>query len=248
MQERYQSIYLSPHPDDAALSCAGQIIQQTRSGRPVLVVTVAAGDPPAQDLSPLALSMQKNWGLLQEAGLRRKSEDARACKILGADFIHWEYPECIYRKDYVTGAPYYPDLTSIFGVFDPRESPLVEALSEKLKELPPAERIVAPLGAGHHVDHQWVRKAAEQRFGRELFYYEDFPYCGRFLSVWKLTQPAWNWNAYRIKLEERDIRARCDAIAAYESQARVIFKDQADMELKVRRYIRRVGGERLWKH
>ena len=40
-------LYLSPHFDDAALSCGGQIATFTAAGQSVLVVTITGGDPPA---------------------------------------------------------------------------------------------------------------------------------------------------------------------------------------------------------
>ena len=38
-------LYLSPHFDDAALSCGGQIATWTAAGQSVLVVTITGGDP-----------------------------------------------------------------------------------------------------------------------------------------------------------------------------------------------------------
>ncbi len=39
-------LFLSPHPDDAVLSCGGLIHQLTQKGEPVTILTVMAGDPP----------------------------------------------------------------------------------------------------------------------------------------------------------------------------------------------------------
>ncbi|WP_366972639.1 PIG-L family deacetylase, partial [Thermoflexus sp.] len=36
---------LSPHPDDAVLSCGGTLYRTARAGIPVRVITVFAGDP-----------------------------------------------------------------------------------------------------------------------------------------------------------------------------------------------------------
>ncbi|MEZ4728018.1 MAG: PIG-L family deacetylase [Caldilineaceae bacterium] len=46
MPSVYDAIYLSPHLDDVALSCGGQIFGATRTGQRVLIVTITAGDPP----------------------------------------------------------------------------------------------------------------------------------------------------------------------------------------------------------
>jgi len=39
-------IYLSPHLDDAVLSCGGIIWQQVQSGHQVEIWTICAADPP----------------------------------------------------------------------------------------------------------------------------------------------------------------------------------------------------------
>ncbi len=40
---KYKHIYLSPHYDDAALSCGGSIHKQATQQEPVAVITVFAG-------------------------------------------------------------------------------------------------------------------------------------------------------------------------------------------------------------
>ncbi|MGH2521295.1 MAG: PIG-L deacetylase family protein, partial [Anaerolineales bacterium] len=50
-------LYLSPHFDDAALSCGGTIHQQTRQGERAVVVTVCAGDSPPGPLSAFAQTL-----------------------------------------------------------------------------------------------------------------------------------------------------------------------------------------------
>ena len=42
-QNYYNHVYLSPHLDDIALSCAGRIAAQVAAGELVLVVTVFSG-------------------------------------------------------------------------------------------------------------------------------------------------------------------------------------------------------------
>ena len=61
MKPYYDYIYLSPHLDDAVLSCAGQICQFVQAGRSVLIITIMAGDAPAADLSPFARSLHERW-------------------------------------------------------------------------------------------------------------------------------------------------------------------------------------------
>src|SRR5689334_12434287 len=77
-------VYLSPHLDDAALSCGGMIHQQTQAGERVVVVTLCAGGPPAGALSDFAQSLHTRWQTPVEAVAVRRAEDLAALKVLGA--------------------------------------------------------------------------------------------------------------------------------------------------------------------
>ncbi len=176
MYAHYAAIYLSPHLDDVALSCGGAIAAQTRAGEPVLIVSITAGDPPTQ-VSAYAESLHTRWELVTNATAARRAEDLAACALLGADAQHWNLPDCIYRLD-DQGVPFYVSDADIFGQVAPDEKALVARLAAQMAQLPPARRIVVPLGVGNHVDHQLTRLAAEQAFGRTaLEYYEDYPYA-----------------------------------------------------------------------
>jgi LmbE family N-acetylglucosaminyl deacetylase len=118
----YDAIYLAPHLDDAALSCGGQILDRTRAGQRVLVVTVMAGDPPTDAENDYIRSLHARWELERDAAAQRRAEDSAACAILGADFLHWSIPDCIYRLHPATGAPLYVSDDDIFRRRTPRRS------------------------------------------------------------------------------------------------------------------------------
>jgi LmbE family N-acetylglucosaminyl deacetylase len=161
MQQFYDAIYLSPHLDDVALSCGGQIFQKTRTGQRVLIVTITAGDPPQTAVSNYAQSLHDRWDLVTDAVAARRAEDLVANKILGAETLHWSLPDCIYRSHPETGAPLYLSDPDIFGDVHPAERPLVVDLSEQMAALPSHQQLYVPLTIGHHVDHQLTRAAAE---------------------------------------------------------------------------------------
>ncbi len=243
----YNRLYLSPHLDDAALSCGGQIHRATARGASVLVVTVMAGDPPAPALSAYAQSLHSRWELAGEATAARRAEDREACAILGAQALHLDIPDCIYRGDPSGGAPFYTSDPDIFGPIHPGDRPLLDKLIRRLVDLPPAEEVVAPLAVGHHVDHQLVREAAEAVWGSGLWYYEDYPYAQEPGAVTATLGDPQAWEARVIPLDEADLQAKIRAILAYRSQLSTFFTDRADLERQVRGYAAQVGGERLWR-
>lgn len=245
--KQYDSIYISPHLDDAALSCGGQIFEQTAVNQTVLIVTITAGDPDEAAISDYAQSLHSRWELVLNATAARRAEDIEACRILGADYLHWSVPDCIYRFDAATGAAYYLSDDDIFGNVHPGEMGLVEQLVAQLRQLPPAKRIFAPLAIGNHVDHQLARTAVEHVFGNEVIYYEDYPYAqepGAVESVLPVGQRG--WEAEVVVLSETAVHAKFDAIAAFKSQLSTFFTDRADLEQQVGGYIAQTGGERVW--
>ena len=247
MKPYYDSIYLSPHLDDAALSCGGQIFAQTTTGQSVLVVTVMAGAVPDGELSDFAAELHARWELGADATAVRRAEDAAACAILGADFLHWDVPDCVYRRSAVTGQPLYPTWPDVIDAVHPDESALINQLAECIAGLPGHGRLVAPLGVGRHADHQVSRLAAECAADGDLVYYEDFPYvreAGALTAV--IPQDDANWQATAVPLQEEALAAKVEAIAAFVSQLSTFFDGRADLAAQINAYAERVGGERLW--
>ncbi|MEZ4658337.1 MAG: PIG-L family deacetylase [Caldilineaceae bacterium] len=136
MKNYYDYIYLSPHLDDAALSCGGQIYQQTAVGKSVLIVTVMAGDPNVAEFSDYIQSLHERWELAADAAAARRAEDLAACQILGADAHHLDLPDCIYRYDGQSERFLYLSDADIFGDVHEAEAGLVEALTTQLARLP----------------------------------------------------------------------------------------------------------------
>lgn len=248
----YDLIYFSPHLDDAALSCGGQIYAATQAHERVLIVSITAGDPVAP-VSDYAASLHTRWELVVDATAARRQEDLDACAILGADALHWNVPDCIYRVD-EQGKPFYLSDPDIFGEVAPAEMELVDALAEQMRSLPLARQVVAPLAVGHHVDHQLTRLAAECAFGSaSLLYYEDYPYAQQPGKLAQVVDPVceqaggFQWAAEVIAIDERALRAKYAAVAAFRSQLSTFFRDQADLEAQVGGYVNVVGGERWWR-
>ena len=149
-RELYQRIYLSPHLDDAVLSCGGTIYQQRRARLSVLVVTLMAGDatPEAAD-TPYVTGLHTRWGLsaTSNPSVARRAEDREALDILQADALHWEWPDCIYRRHVESGEFLYHSEEALFGQVHPTEQAMVAQLAQRLSGLPlaPGGRVYAPL-------------------------------------------------------------------------------------------------------
>ena len=248
----YTHVYASPHLDDAALSCGGQIWEQVRAGARVLVVTVFAGAPEVGGLfSPFAQELHAQWGLAADAPLRRREEDGEALTRLGADVAYWPYLDCIYRQTPDGHFPYDGE-KALFGEVHPADEELVTELTGRLSALSLGRggALYVPLGVGHHVDHQIVRRAAE-RCGCVPVYYEDFPYAEepQALQEALLSGP---WQAEVAPISAEALEAKLSAIACYRSQLGMLgWADAAEMAVAVRAFAERTEGgvlsERYWR-
>ncbi len=249
MADCYDWLYFSPHLDDVALSCGGQIAQNVQRGQSVLIVTVMAGDPPADGVSGYAQSLHDRWQLAADAAAGRRQEDLDACRILGADALHWDVPDCIYRTHPQNGEPFYVSDDDIFGAVAPAETELLYTLASRMQSLPAHQRLVVPLTVGNHVDHQLVRQAAERCFGTAaLDYYEDYPYAqdGDAVAA-TIAAQAGVWRAEVAPLSAAALETKIAAIRAHRSQLSTFFADERDLREQVTRFAETVGGERLWR-
>ena len=242
--KRYHRIYLSPHLDDAVFSCGGRIHEEARDGLSVLIATVATAPAPAR-LSRYAARFHRRGGLGEEAIQHRGEEDREAARRLRAEALHLGLPDAMYRVETVGGRTLYPRVTALLG--RPRAGdPLRPLLRRALSELPECDLLVLPFAIGGHVDHRLTRGVAETVCaGRKVAYWEDFPYLARpFLPG---PRPGPGWRPELVELTGEAIEARCRAMAAYGSQVRTIFGDEARMRRRVERSVRKHGGERDWR-
>jgi len=245
MSPQYQAIYLSPHLDDAALSCGGQIHARAMAGDAILIVTLMAGDPPpSTGSSDYVSALHERWQLAANAAEQRRAEDVNACRILGADHLHLQFPDCIYRGN----PPFYKSDADIFGNIHPDEAgAMVIALAEAMAQLPTAAQIITPLTVGNHVDHQLTRLAAEAAFGDDLLYYEEFPYVQEDGAVEKVLGNTNEWQPITVPLNETNLTAKVKSIAAFRSQLSTFFADEVDIRRQIEENGRLRDGERLWK-
>ncbi len=247
MKSHYDSIYLSPHLDDAVLSCGGQIFQQSTASEHVLIVTIMAGDPPSGPLSEFAWGLHDRWQLGAETVAARRQEDVAALTHLGADYLHWPVPDCIYRADPVSGEAFYASEEALFGDVNANEAGLLDFLVQLLETLPPHQRLLAPLTVGNHVDHQITQQAAE-RWLRPMkpIYYEDYPYARLENAVFAATTPHELWRPEIIPLADDALQAKIDATVYYKSQIGTFFADLKELSAQMKGYCHSIGGERIW--
>lgn len=253
-----QHIYLSPHLDDAVLSCGATIYSQTRADERVTVITVMAGSAPNAQLTAYARELRDRWGYAQDPVGQRRQEDLQALTHLGAHAYHLPFLDCPYRQHPESQEPLYPTEASIFGELHEAESSFHWELLQALTPALPADaeaQIYAPLAVGHHVDHLLVRRVAVAllKRGYDVAFYEDYPYAadeGQVMASLPGASHAW-WSMLISSHDQRALEAKWRAIACYCSQLSTFWDDPMSMRRRVRAFALYAGrgryGERFWR-
>ncbi|ANY69371.1 hypothetical protein BBD42_24960 [Paenibacillus sp. BIHB 4019] len=221
-------LFLSPHLDDAVISCGDYIDHLVQTGDAVTIMTIYTGA--AEQLSMLAKIMHKKFGLRDQNVMEvRLREDQEACFLLGADTIHIGLPECLYRVD-EEGQPVYSKLQQLFATAtsaEPRAGKIIRAALSDM-DFSPYDRIYIPLGIGRHIDHLLVREAAEyitEQSGQalKLMYYRDLPYFFYGTDPHWRSEIAQGMQEIRFTLPAVSLRNKLSAIEQYGSQLRMLW-------------------------
>ena len=238
-------IYLSPHLDDAVLSCGGITAKQRKAGIPVEIWNWMSGIPAENiPLSDLARSVHAGWELAsaKEALGARLAEDRLAALRVDAFPRYFDFLDCIYRHD-EHGSPLYDE--DIFVPPHPADEKLVRKIAEVIAaNLRANDILVSPLTIGNHPDHVIVRRAAEQ-VGHPLCYYADIPY-----SIWypeQLTEITENLEAETHLISKEELLIWQDGVSAYVSQLAVLFGGEERMKNALHLYWQKVQGIRLFE-
>jgi LmbE family N-acetylglucosaminyl deacetylase len=251
IHDSYDHVYLSPHLDDAVLSCGGAIARHSNAGARVLVVTICTGAPPPD--SPFSAFARKHhlmWGFAPgQAMAARMREDDRALERLDADAYRAGMLDAIYRMPEV-----YTSNDELFGAPAP-DDPLLYSTRQLIAALRgrlPHATFYAPLGVGNHVDHQILHAAARDGAGAFMAFYEDFPYVTQPGALeQRLAALGQKFVPSTIDIDATLAR-KIGAIDAYVSQLSSLFDDPVARARVITDYAEGLRpdagtyGERVW--
>lgn len=254
MRRPTRHVILSPHLDDAVLSCGGSIARLTGSAQEVVVLTLFSGAV-APPFSPFAATLHARWGDPPDAVRLRRAEDAAAVARLGACAAFEDVPDAIYRRSrdgdwlYATEE----DL-SVAPLAD--DDWIAPYLVERVRLMAGADStIYGPLGIGHHPDHVLAFQVSLSlcRQGYSVVFYEDFPYASVDAAYRQRTELLSDWHSFVDPIEPQDLTAKIEASGYYRSQLAVLFNDAPSMVARITGWAEQVGGgdsthgERFWR-
>lgn len=205
--------------------------------------TLMSGFPGEQELSDFAREMHTQWGTStpdQTVALRR-SEDKRAAAKVGAHPVHFDFFDCIYRKD-AELQPLYSDAmyTPLHPVDAGLPARIAGALRQRLRD---DDVLICQLGIGEHVDHLLARSGAEL-LQRPLLYDADIPYLlnhpdelgPRTASMAGALQP----------VSREGFSTWLEAIQEYRSQLSTLFDSMDALRDRMHSYWSEESGILLW--
>jgi hypothetical protein len=236
-------IYISPHFDDAILSCGGLIDYQTSIGLSVEVWTVTSGIPQLEGSSDLIKQIQEQWNVTSpaEAVIERKKEDNLALGLVNATSSHLNYLDCIYRASR-EGNFYYQ---SIFSDIHPEEANLPLQISNLInQQIQDEDILVFPLSIGNHIDHEIVNEAAKFIPNKKLFFI-DIPYFFKDEEILETIKN--NYIEKNILFPPNHIVNWVKGILLYKSQVSSLFLNEKDVDEKITRFYSRFNGLSLWE-
>jgi LmbE family N-acetylglucosaminyl deacetylase len=231
-------LVLSPHLDDAVLSC-GALLRALASHCPVTVVTVFSDAGPAPH-TRAARSYLRQCAATDATALyeARQTEDRAVLAGLGVAQVHLGVPDALFRRREVESAlvgklgERLPELVHRYptyrfdiarGRMARADRRLVDTLRERVDSMVrevDAALVFCPMGVGRHVDHLMTRSLGETVDSR-VVYYSDFPYDRSF-------------SPDRAYLAEHDLRSwvwglgiteKATLIRGYETQVDALFPD-----------------------
>lgn len=218
---------ISPHQDDAVLSCGGLMAQLSGKADITVVNLFTNGNK-----GPYTLSAKRFLNMLKEPDAvrlfeKRKLEDKTVLTKLKAKIINLDLEDAMFRRKNVSViGKIVPEFDHVYPTyrwhFSKGISKIDYALAdveERLKKIVKSDDIVlAPYGIGGHVDHMIARRVCEKNF-KSVILYSDFPYNVRTSYFGTKGR---NFDRFILK---PDLSAKEKLVKMYETQFLGLFPD-----------------------
>ena len=259
-------LFLSPHLDDAVLSCGGVMHRLAQRGERVVIITVMAGEPPQPLMdTPVLQAIQARWAKGEGTIRIRRAEDGQAAQQLQAQVYHMALTEAAFRATLCGAGDWialYPDHDSPFQGVKQADEARISLFTANLPfSFADIAMIYAPFGVDNHVDHQLVRDWGLVLTGSLsaplLTFYEEYPYARsrpaiqRAQAFYRQHLPALGFESEIITLSDTDLDAKLRAMRCYRSHLQILWNDSTEMERLTRDYMLLVGdgtpAERYWR-
>ena len=224
---KYDSfLFLSPHLDDAILSC-GLLMERLKTLKKkikVISVFTRAGD---KTFTPQAKNFLANSGY-KDANIlfaERKKEDKLAIRYFKADYQHLDFVDAAWRESGDGGVIYKNENEQFSGEISKLDTGITNKIIQKISlEIPRNKKTIClvPIGIGGHADHVIIRSLA-RNLKLPVLYWSDFPYNTNDKAVKRLLSERGEFERFLvIKVPKKTKKYK--AIKFYRSQLSILFQ------------------------
>ncbi|MFH1602241.1 MAG: PIG-L family deacetylase [Candidatus Shapirobacteria bacterium] len=227
VKEKGDCVFVSPHLDDAILSC-GSVLLNLKGKKDAVIINVFT----RAHKGPYTVSAQKfldSCGNYQDATKlyeKRIKEDKIVLSKLKVKIINLGLQDALFRrkKRLTLLGKFIPELDHLYPTYrwhaiksvSPKDWALSD-LGDALKKIVKSDAVVfAPLGIGNHADHQIANKACQKVF-KKIVFYSDFPY-----SVYIKENGLFTKKNYKKILKKTSVKKN-ELIKLYQSQFSSLF-------------------------
>ncbi|MCL4488719.1 MAG: PIG-L family deacetylase [Chloroflexi bacterium] len=231
---------MSPHFDDAILSCGGLIYAQRQAGQRVGVLTLCANSPRTARLSALAQKYESAWSESGTGYAHRQAENAAVLSAWRVEDWGCGTPDAIYRAG--ESGTYYETRSDLFDEPDPQDAACVQRIWEATVQqaVEGSQNVIlyAPLGVGRHVDHELARRLGQslREKGRPVWFYEDYPYIELEPDGLATAQTRCGIRKGSCRVVPIDVQAKIKAVRGYHSQLGRVFGSDRDLVRRVKEF------------
>lgn len=221
------SLILSPHLDDAMLSCGQHVLNSKPdcSKLTTIINVFSKLDVPAQTSFVKKQHTQLNVQPHVFQSLRMQ-EDADAWRDLPVILKNLNFIDGGYRTT-TSNKPMYPTAKSLFAnSIHTADETTVTNLTKVLLSVEKIDfdRVYVPLGIGGHADHIIVRLAAEKIWqANKITYYFDQPYFSKHRFSKILTKLFKQSTKCQVILTQEN---KIKRLSRYKSQFKLLFSNQ----------------------
>ena len=223
------ALFLSPHLDDVAFSCAGTLMRLQAIGWQTPLVTVFTASVPNPQGFALQCQTEKQIAAEVDYMALRRAEDDNFARIAGiTNALHWDFREAPHR-----GYNSAPDLFAGIHSGDDIWESIAEHLWDIADKYKP-DIVFAPQGLGNHVDHLQVICAVQSAELEEITaWYRDTPYALREPDAKPSELLPVGLVEVAVSLESNILDRKIEGACAHASQIGFQFGGAKEVRLKL---------------
>lgn len=232
--EKISVYFVSPHLDDAALSCGGLISYLAEKTEVTVISVFTETSPSPHTLSARMYLRQCQNTDAEQLFERRKSEDKQILNSSGVTIKHLNFVDALWRKKKEVNflgkllGNIVPEILHVYPTYrfhaiSGRISSCDIELAEEIKKallsvVDDKQKFVVfcPAAVGNHVDHMITKKCCQEVFEKSVLW-SDFPYGKEN----KLTPE--EFNEYHEFMFDGGQENRMQMIKSYKTQYAAMF-------------------------